>query len=294
MEQVPAKTIVSARLSDSRWFGNDYNMNIYRGCCHACIYCDSRSDCYRITDFETVRAKEDALAIIERELHAKRRTGVIATGAMSDPYNPFEAEQELTRGAHALIDRFGFGVSIDTKGDLITRDIDVLSRIRVHSPVLVKLTVTTASDALANLIEPAAPPPSARLAAVEALSRAGIFAGVLMMPVLPFITDSEENIRELVRQAAEHAARFVYPSFGVTLRDSQRAHYYRMLDRHFPGLRAEYEKRFGGQYYCASPQAKRLHTLFAAECKNAGLLYRMGDIVRAYKGGYENEQMSLL
>lgn len=126
MEYIPAKTILSGYAANNAWFGVNYNMNIYKGCCHGCIYCDSRSECYRVENFDTVRAKDKALAIIARELKAKRRTGVVGTGAMSDPYNPFEREHRLTRGALELIDGRRFGVSIATKSDLVTRDIDVL------------------------------------------------------------------------------------------------------------------------------------------------------------------------
>ncbi|MEI6578779.1 MAG: radical SAM protein, partial [Eubacteriales bacterium] len=148
MEFIPAKTIISGYAQGNVWFGSNYNMNIYKGCCHGCIYCDSRSECYRVENFDTVRAKENALATIERELKSKRKTGVIGTGAMSDPYNPFEKEHELTRGALALINRYRFGVAIATKSDLVARDIDILKEISKHSPVLIKLTVTAADDAL--------------------------------------------------------------------------------------------------------------------------------------------------
>ena len=127
MEYVPAKTIVT-RTKSTAWFGIDYNMNIYRGCCHGCIYCDSRSACYQIDHFDTVRAKEDALRIIRDDLRRKVKTGVVGTGAMSDPYNPFEKKEELTRHALQLVDAFGFGAAIATKSDLILRDIDILSK----------------------------------------------------------------------------------------------------------------------------------------------------------------------
>jgi len=154
MDFIEAKTIISGYSEGHNWFGNNYTMNIYKGCSHGCIYCDSRSECYRVENFDKVRAKENALTLIERELKSKRRTGIIGTGAMSDPYNPFEKEYKLTRGALELIDSNHFGVSIATKSDLITRDIDVLKKIRQHSPVLIKLTITTCDDELCRKIEP--------------------------------------------------------------------------------------------------------------------------------------------
>ena len=188
MENIPAKPIVT-RTKGSQWFGIDYNMNIYKGCCHGCIYCDSRSDCYRIADFDSVRAKEDALRIIRDDLRRKVRTGIVGTGAMSDPYNPFEKEFELTRHALELIDAYGFGAAVATKSALLKRDVDVLKGIMEHSPVLCKVTVTTTDDDLAKKIEPNVSRPSERLALIEALRKNGIFAGILLMPVLPFLEE---------------------------------------------------------------------------------------------------------
>lgn len=269
-------------------------MNIYRGCCHGCIYCDSRSECYRIDDFDTVRAKENALEIIRNDLRRKVRSGVVGTGAMSDPYNPFEEQLELTRHALELINAYGFGAAIATKSPLIARDIDVLSEIKAHSPVLVKVTVTAADDALASLVEPRVASSSQRLAAIEQLSSAGIFTGILLMPVLPFLEDNPKNVRAIVRRAKESGARFIYPAFGMTLRQNQRAWYYARLDELFPekGLRQRYEARYGERYNCVSPRAKELFTLFAGLCDEAGLLYRMRDIVFAYKQGYGDSQLS--
>lgn len=260
-------------------------MNIYRGCCHGCIYCDSRSDCYRIEDFHRVRAKDNALAIIRDDLSRKRRTGVVGTGAMSDPYNPFERQEKLTRGALELLHRYGFGVAIATKSDLIVRDIDLLQQIQTHSPVLCKLTITTASDAQAAAFEPHAPSSSVRFATLDRLATAGLFSGVLLMPVLPFLEDSTQNIVDIVRLAADNGARFIYPEFGVTLRDTQREYFYRALDRLYPDepMRARYYRQFGNSYSCRSPRAATLWPIFRRECESRGILYRMDDIVRAYR-----------
>ena len=157
MEFISAKTILSGYAENNPWFGCNYNMNLYKGCCHGCIYCDSRSACYGVERFDEVRAKENALGTLARELRAKRRKGVVGMGAMSDPYNPFERTLELTRGALALLDRFGFGAALATKSDLVLRDTDVLQSIAAHSPTLVKITVTAADDALCRKVEPHAP-----------------------------------------------------------------------------------------------------------------------------------------
>ena len=293
MELIPAKTIISGYIENNPWFGNNYNMNIYKGCCHGCIYCDSRSECYHVENFDEVRAKEDALALIERELKSKRKTGVIGTGAMSDPYNTLEKEYHLTRGALTLINIHRFGASIATKSNLITRDLDVLKEIQIHSPVLIKITITTCDDELCKKIEPNVAISSKRFAAIKELSDQGIFAGILLMPVLPFLEDNEENIRGIIRFAYESGAKFIYPAFGVTLRQNQRAWYYKKLDEQFPALKQKYIQQFGNSYECHSPNAKALWQLFQKECDIRGILYRMEDIINGYKQGYGGTQLSL-
>lgn len=292
MLTTPAKTILSGYQKNG-WFGTDYSMNLYRGCCHGCIYCDSRSECYRIDDFDTVRAKENALPLLRDELRRKMKPGVVMTGAMSDPYNPFEKEEKLTRHALELLDAYGFGAAIATKSDLIVRDIDVLSDIARHSPVLCKVTVTTCDDELAAKIEPRAPSPSARLEAIRRLSGAGLFTGVLLMPVLPFLEDSDDSVLSLVERAADSGARFIYPAFGVTLRQNQRQYYFERLDERFPGMKERYIARYGTRYSCVSPRAKQLWALFTDRCREHGLLYKMQDIVSAYRQGYSTEQLRL-
>lgn len=202
MEYVPCKHLI-IRNRDTSWFGTDHTMNIYRGCPHGCIYCDSRSECYQNEDFDRVRVKENALEILRDDLRRKIRPGVVGTGSMSDPYHPLEERLQLTRNALALLDAYGFGVAIATKSDLIVRDIDVLTLLHAHAPVLCKLTVTTCDDALAARLEPGAPSPTRRLEAVRRLSQAGLPVCVLLMPVLPFLEDTEENVLEVVERAAE-------------------------------------------------------------------------------------------
>lgn len=293
MDFIDAKTIVSGYSESSAWFGNNYNMNIYKGCCHGCIYCDSRSECYRIENFDTVRAKKDALILINKELRSKKRSGVIGTGAMSDPYNPFEREYKLTRGALELVNTHGFGISIITKSNLITRDIDVLKKIKSHSPVLIKITITTFDDELCKKIEPNAAVSSKRFSAIKELSDNGIFAGVLLMPVLPFLEDNEENIYRIVKLAYESGAKFIYPAFGVTLRQNQRDWYYKKLDENFPSIKQKYIEQFRNNYECRSPKAKELWQLLQRECERYGILYKMKDIIDGYKKGYEANQLSL-
>ena len=295
MEYVPAKTIVTKTKSSADWFGIDYNMNIYRGCCHGCIYCDSRSDCYGIDQFDKVRVKEDALRIIRDELRRKVKKGVVGTGAMSDPYNPFEKESELTRHALELIDAFGFGAAVATKSALLKRDMDVLLGIKEHSPVICKVTVTTTDNHLAKKIEPHVSLPSERLELIEALRNNGIFTGILMMPILPLLEDNEENIRSIVNAAHATGANFIYPSFGVTLRNNQREWFFDCIKEQFPeqNLVASYIRRYGNSYGCTSPHVKKLWAIFTKECERFGILYKMPDIIHSYKKNYEITQLSL-
>lgn len=293
MEYISAKTIISGYSSNNNWFGTNYNMNIYKGCCHGCIYCDARSECYQIKDFDTVKAKENAVELLNNELRSKRKKGVVGTGAMSDPYNPFEAKYKLTRGALEVINKYNFGVAIATKSSLITRDIDILKEIKTHSPVIAKITITAADDELCKKIEPNASLSSKRFEAINKLSSSGIFAGILMMPVLPFIEDNNENILEIIKLAKESGARFIYPAFGVTLRQNQRDYFLSKLNENFPGVTEKYIKEYGFSYECHSKRAIELWKLFKAECDKAKIIYRMKDIIEGYKNQYEVKQISL-
>lgn len=293
MDTIPAKTIVMTN-KNKEWFGADYTMNLYYGCSHGCIYCDSRSDCYGIESFDSVRVKENALTLVRNGLSSKRATGVVAMGGMSDPYNHFEKEYEYTRKALELISAYGFGAVVATKSPLIERDIDVLQTIQVHSPVLCAMTVTTCSPSLAKKLEPNAPPPAQRLEAVRRLSQAGIFAGVLLMPVIPYVEDSEENIREVVYSAAAAGARFVYPLLGMTLRDGQREYFYEKLSELFPKeqLPQAYRKKYGPRYKCFVPGVHKLTEIFRDEAQKNGLLTEMNDIIQAYQATYDSGQLS--
>jgi len=292
VEYIPAKTMVTQPKEHS-WFGIDYNMNIYRGCSHGCIYCDSRSLCYRIENFDQIRAKQDALRIIRDDLLKKRKRGIIATGSMSDPYNPCEKELKLTRNALELINAYRFGVAIDTKSTLILRDINILKDIQLNSPVLIKITITTADDNLSKIIEPNAPVSSERFDAVKKLNENGVYTGILMMPILPFIEDTEENIINIVHKAKESGARFIYPAIGMTLRTGNREYYYEKLAQYFPGVKEKYIKQYDMRYNCTSPKARKLWNIFTDECDRLEIRYQMKDIIIDYKRGYTDKQLNL-
>lgn len=295
MEYIPTKTIVSNYKDNPHWFGINYNMNIYKGCCHGCIYCDSRSNCYQIIDFDRVRIKENSIEIIKKDLTSKRKKGVVGTGAMSDPYNPFEEKYLLTRQALKLLDEHRFGIAITTKSDLIVRDIDILKRIQKHSPNLVKITITTFDDELCKKIEPNVSTTSDRFKGLKKLSDNNIYSGVLLMPILPFINDTEENIRNIIKRAYECGAKFIFSyGIGVTLRSNQREYYFEQLRKIFPNqmLDEKYIKTYGEQYENSSLKSEHLWKVFKEECEKYNLLYDMKDIIKDYKSRYENSQIT--
>ena len=270
-----AKTLLSHTKQPDPWFGLKYNMNLYRGCQHRCVYCDSRSECYQIENFDgEVLVKVNAIDLLRDELSRKRVKGVIGLGSMNDPFMPLEREINLAGRALEVIAEFGFPVHIITKSDLVLKDVETLREIsRVYASV--SFTITTADDELAAKVEPLAPRPSARLAAMRILADHGIQTGVTMMPILPFIEDNEENIAGIIEGAAASGASYIIPWMGMTMRDRQRAYYYRQLDRHFPGLRERYTQTHGDRYSCDVPEAARLYRQMEALCKQCGLSTQM-------------------
>jgi DNA repair photolyase len=275
IREIEAKALLSHVRQPDDWFGLKYNMNLYRGCQHRCIYCDSRSGCYQIDDFDReILVKTNALELLRKELASKRVKGTIGTGSMNDPYMPVEANLNLTGRALGVIAEFRFPVHVMTKSDLVLRDIDTICRInQVYAAV--SFTITTADDDLGRKLEPGAPPVSARLGAMKTLADHGIHTGVTMMPILPFIEDDEENVRRIVELAHAHGASYIIPWFGMSLRDRQRAYYYDRLDELFPGLRQRYELTFGDRYSCPTPNADRLASLFHELCRQRGIATRM-------------------
>lgn len=296
---IPAKSILSGGTSIQSgynkfsWFGMDYNMNLYKGCNHGCIYCDSRSNCYQVEHFDIVRGKEDELRILEQELKKKRKKGTVGIGAMSDTYNPYEKEQCITRDALLLLEKYGFGVGIDTKSDLILRDIDIIERINKKYPSIIKVTITCADDELARILEPNASSSSERFNILQEFHEHGVYAGILLMPLLPYINGTEDNIRRIVELAHLHHAKFIYPCLGMTMRDNQRDYFYYELNTYFPGKLQLYEQRYHNVYSCDIPDVKRLYMIFKKECQKYGIVYKMNDIIKGYKSVIPNEQIAL-
>lgn len=275
MRYIEAKSILSKLRTADRWFGIAYNMNLYRGCRHGCIYCDTRSDCYGIGDISQVAVKRNALELLPAELRAKRKNrATIGTGSMNDPYMPLERELQLTRRALGIIADERFPVHVITKSSLVERDSDILKEI-AKTYAAVSFTVTCADDALGAKTEPGAPKSSERFRAMEVLAGKGIYTGVTMMPLLPFVNDTRENVEAIVRRAKDAGASYILPMFGMTLRSGSREHFHAALDREFPGLSARYRACFGERYACFSPDRRELDDLFRNLCTKLGLDTRM-------------------
>jgi DNA repair photolyase len=274
-EYIEAKTILSRPGgAPDPYFGITYNMNLFRGCQHQCIYCDSRSKVYGIEDFSKIRIKKNALALLETTLKKRIKKGTIGTGSMNDPYMPIEKTEHLTRLALELISKYHFPVHIITKSGLIIRDIDILKEIS-KTYAAVSFTITTTDDNLSKIIEPGASLSSERLSSMEKMASVGIYTGVVLTPVLPFITDNAENISNILSRAVDSGAKYVLGWMGMTQREGQREYYYEKLDKHFPKVRQKYLEQFGNNYQCPSPRFEELNSLFYSECKRLKLSTRM-------------------
>lgn len=288
MHFVDAKGILSARNG----------MNIYRGCTHGCIYCDSRSRCYGFTHpFEDIEVKRNAPALLEQKLRSKRKKCMIGTGAMCDPYLHCEEELRLTRACLEIIDRYGFGVSVLTKSDRILRDLDLLGSIQEKSKAVAQMTLTTWDDRLCRIIEPEVCVTSRRLEVLRTMKEAGIPTVVWMTPLLPFINDTKENLEGILEGCLEAGVKGILCfGMGLTLREGNREYFYQALDRHFPGLRREYQRRYGNAYELPSPRHRELQQIFEDTCAKAGILYRPEDIFAYLREFPENKgytQLSL-
>ena len=253
-----------------------YGMNIYRGCSHGCIYCDSRSRCYQFThDFEDIEVKRNAPELLEKALKSMRRKAMIGTGSMSDPYMHCEEKLGLTRKCLEIICRYGFGAAVQTKSDRILRDISLLEEINRKAKCVVQITLTTWDSRLCRIIEPNVCDTQRRIEVLEAMRDRDIPTVVWLTPVLPFINDTEENIRAILDACAQAEVRgIICFDMGLTLREGDREYYYAALDRHFPGLKQQYIRTYGSAYEVPSPNAAQLMELFRSFCREHGILHR--------------------
>lgn len=267
MHFVNAKGILSGS-------GGYFGMNVYRGCTHGCIYCDSRSKCYQFTHpFEDIEVKQNAPELLEKALKAKRQKCMIGTGAMSDPYMHCEETLRLTRRCLRVILENGFGAAIQTKSDRILQDIDLLDEINRSAKCVVQLTLTTFDDDLCRILEPNVCTTKRRIEVLKELRDRGIPTVVWLTPILPFINDTEENVSLILNECAAAGVKGVIAfGMGLTLREGDREYYYSALDRHFPGMKEQYIKRYGNAYELPSPNAKQLTELFHRICDENGML----------------------
>lgn len=254
-------------------------MNIYRGCTHGCIYCDSRSTCYNFSHpFEDIEVKQNAPELLENSLKAKRKKYMIGTGAMSDPYMHCEEELRLTRKCLKIVLKYGFGIAIQTKSDRILQDIDLLERINQNAKCVVQMTLTTFDDELCKIIEPNVCNTKRRLEVLEEMHKRGIPTVVWLTPILPFINDTEENIKAILENCAKVGVKgIICFDMGLTLREGDREYYYAALDKHFPNLKRKYIETYGNAYNLPSPNAKYLMALFQSFCKENNILYTPKD-----------------
>jgi len=263
MHFVKAKSILSA--------GN--GMNLYRGCQHGCVYCDARSKCYQMDHaFEDIAVKKNAIELLEGALRSKRRPCMIGTGAMTDPYMPLEAQLNMTRRALEVIEKHGFGVTVLTKSDRIRRDLEILKRIHETRKAVVQMTLTTMDDSLSRILEPNVCTTSRRIEVLKEFQKAGIPTVVWLCPLVPFLSDTAENVLGIVEACHDAQVKGIIQfGMGLTLREGNREYFYAALDRHFPGLKARYIRTYGNAYELPSPDAARLEGLFHNSCEEYGI-----------------------
>lgn len=259
--------------------GGHFGMNIYRGCSHGCIYCDSRSKCYQFTHpFEDIEVKQNAPELLESALRSKRKRCMIGTGSMSDPYMHCEEKLGLMRRCLEIISKYEFGVSPLTKSDMILRDIDLLDEINRKAKTVVQMTLTTYDDDLCKILEPNVCNTKRRIEVLEKLSERGIPIVVWLTPICPYINDTPENITAILEECARVGVKGVICfDMGLTLREGDREYYYAALDKHFPGVKDKYIVRYGNAYEVPSPNSRELMELFRQTCKKHGMLFRPDD-----------------
>lgn len=289
MHEVNVKGILSAKNG----------MNIYRGCLHGCIYCDSRSLCYQMKHkFEDIEVKANAVELLENALRRKRNKCMIGTGAMSDPYMPIEEKLGNMRKCLEVIERYGFGVTMITKSTKVLRDLDLLKKINEKSKCVVQMTLTTYDEDLCRIVEPNVETTYERFCALEILRDNGIPTVVWLCPILPFINDTEENIRGILDYCVRAKVKGIINfDMGVTLRDGNREYFYKKLDEHFPGLKEKYIRMYGNSYQLSSPNSRQLNMIYKSECIKNGIMCDVNECfeyLNKYEDKYSGEQISLI
>lgn len=285
MHTIRAKTLLSKRNG----------MNIYRGCTHGCIYCDSRSTCYHMNhSFTDVEIKINAPELLEKALSRKRNRCMIGTGAMSDPYIPLEKDLCLTRKCLEITARHGFGISLLTKSDLVLRDLDLLTRINKQARTVVSMTLTTYDNTLSKILEPHVCTTQERIAVLRQLAENGIDTAVWLCPILPFINDTEENLLPILEGCVDAGVKAILCfGFGLTLREGNREYFYEKLDELMPGMRERYEKTYGTSYSIMSRNNARLMNIFTGFCKTHNIICKTDDVFAFMEHFEDKQQMTL-
>ncbi len=285
MKEVIAKSLVSAKNT----------MNIYRGCTHGCIYCDSRSEIYGKTfDFENIEVKINAVELLKKELGKKRKKSMIVTGSMTDPYIPLERDLQIMRQCLEVIEKQGFGAAVLTKSDLILRDVDVLKRINEKTKAVVQMTLTTFDEDLCKILEPHVCGTRRRAEVLAEMHKANIPTIVWFSPLLPFINDTEENVRGILAYCKEAGVKGIITfGMGMTLRSGNRQYYYQEIEKHWPGLKQKYMRAFGSSYGLKSPQNAKLSRIVREFCKKNNMLYGEKEVFSyVWDFPQQNEQLS--
>lgn len=273
-------------------------MNIYRGCTHGCIYCDSRSKCYNMDHaFEDIEVKSNAVELLEESLKRKRKKCMIGTGAMTDPYIHLENQLMNTRKTLEVIDKYGFGLSIQTKSNRILRDLDLLKSINEKAKCVVQMTLTTYDENLCRIIEPNVSTTKERFEVLKIMRDNDIPTIVWLDPILPFINDTEENLRGILDYCLEAKVYGILCfNMGLTLREGNREYFYAKLDKHFPGLKEKYHKKYGYSYELLSDNNDALMDIFKRTCRENGIVYKVNDIfnyMHTFEEKKEAEQLTL-
>lgn len=284
MHKVDAKGILSS--------GN--GMNIYRGCQHNCIYCDSRSLCYGMEhDFEDIEVKQNAPFLLEKALKSKRKKCMIGTGAMTDPYIPLERELKLTRQCLEIIDKYGFGATVLTKSADVLRDLDLFKSINNKSKAVVQMTLTTYDESLCRIIEPNVSSTKERFESLKTFRDNGIPTVVWLDPFLPFINDIEENVRVLLDYCLKAEVKgIICFDIGLTLRSGNREYFYKQLDRHFPKLKEKYIRTYGNSYQITSKNSGKLMKIITDVCRKNGIMCNVNEVF-AYLHKFESKEEQL-
>lgn len=283
MHFVQAKSLLSSKNG----------MNLYRGCTHGCIYCDSRSNIYNMNhEFEDIEVKQNSLELLKKALKSKKEKCMIGTGSMTDPYVPLESKLEFVRNSLKLIYRYGFGFTCITKSDLILRDLDLLKKINEKAKTVVQITLTTADEDLCRIIEPNVCTTKRRVEVIKKLNKADIPTVVWLTPFLPYINDTEENINELLDYCIETNVKgIICFNIGLTLRDGNRQYFYRKLDESFPGLKNRYIEKYGSSYVLESENSKELMDLFYKRTAEKNILNKPDDVF-SYLRDFPNKDKS--